>query len=336
MQMRYRQIASELISRVREGRYRPGTPLPGRIQLAEEFSVARATIDKSVEILVKKGVALSQPGSGTYVNPDRFLTQIALVSGSYELENLPETLKYEGVWQTDNQLLVKHLPYSRLTGGAGETNPDNYDGIIWYLPDDNVLEHIENRAGVTPQIVLNREVMNKSYICFDHRESVRTITGERLRLLPEATPVFLRTEDVSKKGVTALREEGFLEACRAERRFYEILELPPVFEKAYQKLSETFGAQPKRPLLIVSHSRFHTGAVVLWARDQGLRWQRDIFYSDFDNRFAEHVWGLRVTTFLQDFRQLLEQALLSIQELIAGSKQTIQLLIPPQRVNGDT
>ena len=51
----YRQIADQLRTAIREGRYAEGTPLPSETQLAEMYDVTRMTARQAVDLLKNEG-----------------------------------------------------------------------------------------------------------------------------------------------------------------------------------------------------------------------------------------------------------------------------------------
>ncbi|MFE9495969.1 GntR family transcriptional regulator [Streptomyces collinus] len=62
-----RQIADDLRARIDEGEFGPGARLPGEPALVREYGVAKMTANGALKLLVSEGVAVSRPGSGTYV-----------------------------------------------------------------------------------------------------------------------------------------------------------------------------------------------------------------------------------------------------------------------------
>ena len=74
-----------------------------------------------------------------------------------------------------------------------------------------------------------------------------------------------------------------------------------------------------------------------FARQHDLKWGRDIFYSDFDNDLPEHVWGVKVTSYIQDYTVLFDGAVAELESLLegklGGGRHT---LIEPRRCNGNT
>ncbi|MEV4749007.1 winged helix-turn-helix domain-containing protein [Streptosporangium sp. NPDC049248] len=64
---RYDQVADVIRSRIAEGVYRPGMPVPSINRLCQEFGIARVTAGKVVTALQKSGHAYTIPNLGTFV-----------------------------------------------------------------------------------------------------------------------------------------------------------------------------------------------------------------------------------------------------------------------------
>ncbi|MFD4505111.1 GntR family transcriptional regulator [Streptomyces sp. NPDC058457] len=62
-----RQIADDLRARIDDGEFGPGARLPGEPALVRDYGVAKMTANGALKLLVTEGVAVSRPGSGTYV-----------------------------------------------------------------------------------------------------------------------------------------------------------------------------------------------------------------------------------------------------------------------------
>ena len=63
----YRKVYDELLERIRNGIYLPGSKLPGDEELCEEFGVSAITLKKALEMLAESGHVKRVPGKGTYV-----------------------------------------------------------------------------------------------------------------------------------------------------------------------------------------------------------------------------------------------------------------------------
>ncbi len=63
----YERIALELEQRIRAGEFPPGSRLPSRRMLCQEYSVSQAVIDKAMAMLRWKGLTETLEGVGVYV-----------------------------------------------------------------------------------------------------------------------------------------------------------------------------------------------------------------------------------------------------------------------------
>ena len=74
------------------------------------------------------------------------------------------------------------------------------------------------------------------------------------------------------------------------------------------------------------------------ASRSGRIWGSDLWYSDFDNNYPENVWGVKVTSYIQDYEALMNAALERLGELLdsGGDQMPEHKLIFPLRRDGDT
>lgn len=63
----YRQLAAILRTRIQNGTYRPGHPIPSTRGLAAEFSVTPKTVRRAVDILTSEGLLIGSRGRGMFV-----------------------------------------------------------------------------------------------------------------------------------------------------------------------------------------------------------------------------------------------------------------------------
>jgi DNA-binding LacI/PurR family transcriptional regulator len=173
-----------------------------------------------------------------------------------------------------------------------------------------------------------------NYISTNHQEAVKRITLKRLEEFPESIPYFLKkTSD--KSMLLESRETGFIEACRKKSRFYEIIKMPKEFDEKVATLDRTIPLDSS-PIIMVSDTISSTGAVISWTKKNGLKFKKDLFYSDFDNNEELDIWGIRVTSFIQDYATLIDLAVNNLVKLIENKKAKVQELIFPEFIDGDT
>ena len=320
---RYRKITMELENRIRSGVYAPGDALPPRVELMAEFSVARATIDRCIGELRRRNLVVSRHGSGTFVKDElHHPYRVAVVNMHGSKYHWPEA------WE------IKQLSGTTFQHKSDWPLLLDYDGVIWVRPERELHPAITFLHDQVPQVIINRTLPGEVCVSTDHRGAYYEITRERLDQLPSSAVFLLQSSGSSAP--QSYREAGFIDACRSAQRFYEIWEMPESFEEKLQKL-EDLPINTNQPLLLISTTISNTGAVMCFARNHNLRWGQDIFYSDFDNDLSCHIWGVKVTSYIQDDVALFDGAVSELESLLesrfGGEHHT---LIFPQRCNGNT
>jgi GntR family transcriptional regulator len=66
----YRQLASELLAKIRKGEYAAGQRIPSEPELAAHYRIGRPTARQATELLLRWGVVKRRRGSGTFVSED--------------------------------------------------------------------------------------------------------------------------------------------------------------------------------------------------------------------------------------------------------------------------
>jgi GntR family transcriptional regulator len=64
---RYEEIADSLRERIAAGEFPPGSRLPSRRELIEEYAVTEPVIDRAMQILRVLGITETLPGVGVFV-----------------------------------------------------------------------------------------------------------------------------------------------------------------------------------------------------------------------------------------------------------------------------
>lgn len=328
MGKQYIEIAKKIRESVESGKYAPGAPIPTRVNLAKSFGVARPTIDRCIEFLTANGTLISRQGSGTYVNSIRtYSRRLALISTSNIISEFPEI---------SGQITYVHI--SKASEKSSIASLLKFDGLLWYRPEESVLEFIQDFKDKLPQVIINRTIEGFNCVSTDHMGAYREITAERISAFPRIHPSFLSLRETQGGSLVAgYRESGFVDACRAKKRFYEIIHMPLDFEEKIKTIKKHLSDKESRPLILVSDSLSHTGAVMFWARTGKMIWGKDIFYSDFDNIYPSNVWGVAVTSYIQDDRLVLTTSIDKLMAIVEGrDKGPEHLLIFPKRKNGET
>ncbi|MFI2708904.1 winged helix-turn-helix domain-containing protein [Micromonospora sp. NPDC018662] len=66
-QYRYQQVADDLANRIRSGEFPPGSRLPSRAELCEQYEVSSFVADRVYLMLKMQGLTESLPGAGVFV-----------------------------------------------------------------------------------------------------------------------------------------------------------------------------------------------------------------------------------------------------------------------------
>ena len=318
------QIERSLTDEIGSGRIGVGEKLPTRKALMSRFGVARATVDRAVQILVHRGLVETRRGAGSLVISRSARRRVGVFGSLAGVLGLPQKPGVETVL----------LNPSRWRKASAREKLSAFDGLLWYCPGSEEMKWARQLGDVLPQVVVNRTPSDLNHVSTDHAGALYTITQERLAAHADGLPVFLGLEETSE--VIQLRQEGFVRACREQHVFYETLNLPAAFADKHAMLEERLGTRRDKPLLLVSAAMQNTGAVTRWVHDHGLRWGRDVLYSDFDNTLSADVFGITVTSFLQDYAGMLDLALSGLIELLDGARDRVQVLRPALRRMGET
>jgi GntR family histidine utilization transcriptional repressor len=86
----YREVKTEILRRITEGDWAPGTLLPGEVELAEVFGVARATVNRAMRELTDEGLLERRRKAGTRVRPS------PLRSARFEIPLVREEIEATG------------------------------------------------------------------------------------------------------------------------------------------------------------------------------------------------------------------------------------------------
>ncbi len=91
----YEQVVEQLLDRIRDGDFAPGSRLPTERELGELFGVSRGVIREAIKVLITLGAVESRQGSGTYVADDLtpMVSRALVLSARPEPESLHDLME---------------------------------------------------------------------------------------------------------------------------------------------------------------------------------------------------------------------------------------------------
>jgi len=89
-QAMYMRVASRIREEVTAGAYRLGDLLPGEIELAARYGVARATLTRALGILRDEGVITTEMGIGSRVASVPLVATVLIGPGDWAAARMPE------------------------------------------------------------------------------------------------------------------------------------------------------------------------------------------------------------------------------------------------------
>jgi GntR family transcriptional regulator len=87
---KYRRIAEDLLARIEKGDYPPGSRLPTKAELMEQYQVAVNTVERAIEELRKAGIVETAQGAGMFVRelPSALTSAIGEAGTANRLEEM--------------------------------------------------------------------------------------------------------------------------------------------------------------------------------------------------------------------------------------------------------
>ncbi len=81
------QLKELLLQQIRNGRFQPGCRIPSEREIAEKYSISRASVRESISELLHSGLLFRTVGKGTFVSldPSAALLERAVVSGPHNI-----------------------------------------------------------------------------------------------------------------------------------------------------------------------------------------------------------------------------------------------------------
>jgi DNA-binding transcriptional regulator YhcF (GntR family) len=312
---KYMKIRDAIMQDIHDGKLPPGSQLPRREELIEQYNVARATLNKAISNLTESGVLRASRKLGTFVASTDARTAHAIVCDvkSFHLDLELPCSAGDTSRNIFNYILSKARAYGRIDLQVVDSetlSPDlselcRFNRILWLMPLQHHINAIR-QAKLQNCCIINRIQEGLNCISTDHRQATRQVTELFIDQLGNDCRMIYLDYDRFSKIIRDKRREGFIDACEKYQIFYRVL--TDEGNNIMTLLNEQ-DIKPGERTVIVSGSRYLTGSLFKFVIMNNLKFGKNIFYSDFDNIDAHINFGEPMISVIQDYAGLAEAAL---------------------------
>ncbi|MFA7232300.1 MAG: GntR family transcriptional regulator [Victivallaceae bacterium] len=329
--LKYEKVKNNILTDIRNGIYPPGSRIPTREELICKYSVTRTTVNQALKVLVDGGVLITSKRGGTVVTGRKMPFKVAFVSSMGEFapsnaargDSDSSGLLKPLLLNPASEFKLEFLDAKRVSGDLSFIG--KYDVVVWSMPADAVLAKLPLYRDRV--IVLNRYRNDLNFISTNHRQAVREMTEYNIAQAGDSPQLYFLSLATAEDFVSRERREGFVDACADAKVFYRICELKSFEYEDVLKSLLDIEFEAGSPIVLTAPRLAFTGAVIQMAREKGLVFQKDIFYSDFDNPYALRNTGTKIVSAVQDYAGM-GRELLNVLSSFGDKK--IEIFVPFQ------
>ncbi len=326
------RILTDLEGRISRAEYKPGDMLPTRVDLAEQYGVARATVDKALAELSRKGWIDSGSGRRTTVlgpyQQERLTTSVGVLwnwSADQEAQAGDYLdLLFRGIREACAEFMLEvHFRSAPLHTWTELVHEKGAQGLAVVRPDYADASVIEGIHAAGVPVVLVPGVLDETPVPSISSDNM-TGTESAVQHLCE-----LGHTDVGFVGLTATvpdhfeRLKAFLEATgkrgMAVRPEWMCLAHERNPGKFHEHLNHWLSAE-HFPTAVVSCDFMMTLAVLGRLHDLGLRVPQDVSVVTFDDPPTASQMRPSLTAVAQTIPRLGYRAIQCLRELVAGGE----------------
>lgn len=323
---KYTMVKNDILANIRNGVYLPGQRIPTREELLKKYSVTRTTINQALKELVESGLLATSKRGGTMVTAKRIKLKTAIVSGVIPQLSAGAEInsEYGILWNEllafDNEYDFSFIQEKELLNDLSALK--KYDCAVVLLPCNQLLEQLP--AYREKVLLVNRYGENFNFVSTNHRQAVREMTEYNIARCDNDCQIFFISPP-DKQFVTDERREGFIDACHSKGLFYRICELTANDHQTMFNAMMKLPFEKHKKIVLTSPMRSHTGAVIRMAAERKLKFNEDLFYSDFDNADSLLTSGVQVVSAIQDYAGIGRAVVCGLQ--IFGS-EPVRIYVP--------
>lgn len=338
----YVQISDELKRRIIEKKYVFGEFLPSERLLCEEFSVERATVRRSLELLVKEKLLTKIPGSGTKVVLDLSQNKnIGMENENYNIAFVLPSNTIDKITQPFNAGVFYHLEkeckrekynliYTGLTSDGGLSGilaSRNLKGIIWMsrLPESYIKQ--AQQMGIA-SVLISNSIPGFTSILVDNIEGSFQATDYLIKL-GHRQIAFINGKSSYINAIE--RFDGFKRALSSNGIELEqdyIIEGGWTFEGGYAAMASILKLHNKPTAVYAANDIMALGAVKA-IREAGLDIPKDFSIIGFDDIEQGKYLSPPLSTISTDLGLIARQCMKNLIEIINDDKfPSLKIVIP--------
>ncbi len=210
---KYQRLAKKLCDKILSGQYPPGIKLPGHRVLAQQYNVSTITANHALDELLKAGLAVRKPRSGTFVaETTGKLNEVFVVLPDTESQ---DSAKFADYWSgiasqaSEYDVQINSLQIGQFKKQlAGPAEHFSRKGILLVMVDDKKIFPILSKLKI-PVVMVGREDTLFDYCaCEDRRRACRNLVIAMHKSGAKHI-AFLANRNASNHRQA---EEGFIEA----------------------------------------------------------------------------------------------------------------------------
>jgi DNA-binding transcriptional regulator YhcF (GntR family) len=323
---KYCKVKNDILANIRSGIYQSNGRIPTREELVKQYSVTRTTINQALKDLVSSGILATSKRGGTVVTGKKIRLKTAIVSsGLIPVVNY-SPLDYEGnaMWSIllaqDHDYNFDFIEEQKLRQDL--TLIENYDCVVVIQPDVVLLNRLSEYKDRV--LLVNRYMDELNFISTNHRQAVCELTKYNIKQAGSDCQIFFLSPP-RLDFVVQERREGFVDACAAKGLFYRICNIPG---NEYNDILHALLKLPfekNKKIVLTSPVLSFTGAVIKMAAERGLVFNKNLFYSDFDNAHSLMTTGIKTVSAIQDYAGIGREIIKALQ---CFGEQPVKVFVP--------
>jgi len=322
---KYSKVKNDILANIRSGMYQPGERIPTREELIIQYSVTRTTINQALKELVSTGILATSKRGGTVVTGKKMRLKTAIVSSSIPaVDHSPVDNEGNAMWSIllaqDHDYNFDFIEEQKLRQNLALI--ENYDCVVVIQPDVALLNRLPEYKDRV--LLVNRYMDELNFVSTNHRQAVRELTEYNIEQAGGDCQIFFLSP-ARQDFVVQERREGFVDACAAKGLFYRICDFPG---NEYNDILNALLKLPfdkNKKIVLTSPVLSFTGAVIKMAAERGLVFNKNLFYSDFDNAHSLITTGVKTVSAVQDYAGMGREIIKALQ---CFGEQPVKVFVP--------